>query len=87
MFFNKKEKKTTWKIDKLVTGFIIWGAIASIIGLSKTEKGKEVKGNISSKSRKVKKSLASKFKGLFNKGHSFFWKTIVKVLNIFNKNK
>jgi hypothetical protein len=68
MFWKKKEKTTT-KIDKLVTGVIIWSAIASIFGLSKTKKWKEITSWISTKSR-----------GVFKKSYSLFWKVMSKVL-------
>lgn len=40
MFFSKKDKikKQARNIDKLVTGLIIWWAVASMIGISKKEK-------------------------------------------------
>ena len=45
MFGKKKAKK----IDNLVTGLIIGSAVASIFGLSKTKKWKEVTKEISKK--------------------------------------
>ncbi len=49
MFGKKKVKK----IDKLVTGLIIWTAVASIFGLSKTTKGKKITNNFTSKSKNI----------------------------------
>ena len=74
MFFRRKKEKATRKIDKLVTGFIIGSAVAGMIWLSKTKKWKE-----------ITKNLEEKSKGIFEKTHSLFWKTIVTVLDIFNK--
>ncbi|MDQ7023581.1 MAG: hypothetical protein Q9M97_08875 [Candidatus Gracilibacteria bacterium] len=45
MFGKKKVKK----IDNLVTGLIIGTAVASIFGLTKTKKGKEVTSEITKK--------------------------------------
>lgn len=66
MFGKKKVKK----IDNLVTGLIIWTAVASIFGLSKTKKGKEVTNDISKKS-----------KWFFWKIYEKFWKTMCKVIS------
>lgn len=74
MFFRKKKEKATKKIDKLVTGFIIGWAVASMVGLSQTKKWKE-----------VTKEVKNKSKNLFQKANSIFWKSMIKVLNIFNK--
>jgi len=49
--FGKNKVKTTKKIDKLITWVIIGWAIASIFGLSKTKKWKQVKKEISKKSK------------------------------------
>ncbi len=76
MFFRKKKEKATKKIDKLVTGFIIGWAVAWMIGLSQTKKWKE-----------ITKDLEIKSKNIFEKTHSLFWKTMIKVLKIFNKKK
>lgn len=73
MFFKKK-KEATRKIDKLVTTFIIWGAVAWMIWLSQTKKGKEVTWKIEKKT-----------KNIFEKTHTLFWKTMVKFLDIINK--
>lgn len=64
MFGKKKVKK----IDKLVTGVIIWTAVASIFGLSKTKKWKEVTNEISKKS-----------KWIFSRIYWAFWKAMCKI--------
>jgi len=66
MFAKKKAKK----IDNLVTGLIIWTAVASIFGLSKTKKWKEVTAEVSKKS-----------KSLLWKVYWYFWKTMCKVIS------
>lgn len=76
MFFKKKSKTHAKKIDKLVTGLIIGWAVAWMIGLSQTKKGKETTNEIKGKS-----------KSIFKKANSLFWKSLIKVLDIFNKNK
>ncbi len=67
--FGKKKEKTTKKIDKLVTGVIIGSAIASIFGLSKTKKWKQ-----------VTKSISKKSKGVFGTIYHIFWKLMSKLL-------
>jgi hypothetical protein len=63
-------KKTTTKIDKLVTWVIIGSAIASIFGLSKTKKWQEVTEEITKKS-----------KWLFWKVYESFWKVMSKIVS------
>ena len=70
MFWKKKVKN----IDKLVTGVIIGSAIASIFGLSKTKKWKEITQNVSNKSRWV-----------FSKVYESFWKWMCKIFSKKNK--
>lgn len=72
MFFRKKSPVK--KIDKLVTGLIIWWAVASILWLSKKKKTIEIANNIKNEST-----------SLFKKGFSFLWKGIVWILRLFNK--
>ncbi|PIE85546.1 hypothetical protein CSA08_01435 [Candidatus Gracilibacteria bacterium] len=76
MFFKKKEKiKNHAKgFDKLITGLIIGGAVASVLGLSKTERGK-----------KLSKATYKSSKGIFRKGYSLFGKLLVRVIRIFHK--
>jgi len=78
MFFPKKNKidNHAKKIDKLVTWLIIWWALASIVGLSKTEKWKKVTKKVTWKS----KSIASRW-------YNLFWKALIKTINIFKKKK
>lgn len=61
MLFRKKKKLSEWakKFDKLVTGLIVWGAVASMIGLSKTNKGKQVTENIKKEWQSVARSWLS----------------------------
>jgi len=66
MFGKKKVKK----IDNLVTGLIIWTAVASIFGLSKTKKWKEVTNEISKKSKWVFWNL-----------YWIFWKVMSKIVS------
>jgi len=75
MFFRKKKEKATKKIDKLVTGFIIGWAVAWMIGLSQTKKWKQVTWEIKIKS-----------KNIFEKTHSLFWKTMIKLIKFTKKN-
>ena len=76
MFFRKKTKKATSKIDKLVTWLIIWWAVASIVWLSKTKKWQDITKDMKNKSS----SLCSKLK-------NFFWKTTISILEFFDKFK
>ncbi|MCD5385198.1 hypothetical protein LRZ95_00860 [Candidatus Gracilibacteria bacterium] len=82
MFFRKKEvDKHAKKIDKLVTGLIIGGAVTSMVGLSRTNKGKEITKNIKNESKKVVKGG----KNIAKKGYKLFGKVLVGTLKIFNK--
>ena len=80
MFFKKKNKATSWvehhakKIDKFVTTLIIWWAVASMVGLSKTKKWKEMKENIS-----------EEWVNIAKKWYSIFGKTLVNTINFFTK--
>jgi hypothetical protein len=77
VFFKKKNwLNPTKKIDKLVTGLIIWWAVASMVGLSKTNKWKEISKNIWEKSTSIAK-----------KTFSILGKSMVWVLSIFTKKK
>ena len=92
MFFNKKEKitKHVGKIDKLVTGLIIWGAVASIIGLhNKKNKKKEITDNLTTEWEKIVKEwekIVNEGTKIAKKWYSCFWRTLVWVLKIFSKN-
>lgn len=74
MFFKKKKESHKKKIDKLITGVIIWWAVASMIGFSKTKKWKEI-------TEKTK----NKWRSLFSRWHEIFWKSLIKVISIFDK--
>lgn len=73
MFFrkNKELKEGAKKFDKLITWLIIGGALASVVGLSKTNKGKEITKNIQKETEEVAK-----------KSYSFIWKVLVGTLKI-----
>jgi hypothetical protein len=75
MFYRKKEvEKHAKKFDKLITWLIIGWAVASMIGLSRTDKWKEITEN-------VKKEWTNFSK----KWYKLFWKILVSVLKIINK--
>lgn len=75
MFFKKKKVEDhAKKFDRLITWLIIWWAVASMIGLSKTGKWKEITENVVEEWSKVAK-----------KWYRLFWKVLVWVLRIFNK--
>ncbi len=76
MFFKKKEKiknHAKW-FDKLITWLIIGWAVASVLGLSKTERWK-----------KLSKATYKSSKWIFRKWYSLFWKLLVRVIRIFHK--
>lgn len=72
----KKKPVSNWvkKIDKVVTWLIIGTAVASMIWASRTTKWKKVTENITKKAGST-----------FSKWYSMFWKTLVWVINFFNK--
>lgn len=75
MFFKKKEvENQAKKIDKLITWLIIWWAVASMIGLSKTDKWKEITQNVKNEWANISK-----------KWYKLFWKVLVTFLKIVNK--
>ena len=75
MFFRKKKVEDhAKKIDKLITWLIIGWAVASMIGLSKTDKWKEITENVKEEWSKVAKQWVK-----------LFWKVLVTALKIFNK--
>lgn len=82
MFFRKKEvDKHAKKIDKLITWLIIWWAVASMIGLSKTDKWKEIKENVKTEWTKVIKEG----KSIAKKWYKIFWKVLVGAIKVINK--
>ena len=75
MFFRKKEvENQAKKFDKLITWLIIGWAVASMIGLSKTDKWKEITKNVKNEWNQIAKNW-----------YKVFWKVLVWVLKIFNK--
>lgn len=76
MFFRKKKESHTKKLDKLVTWLIIGWAVAWMIGLSKTEKGKEVTEVVKKEWWKVAW-----------KAYALFWKALAKWVSLFCKKK
>jgi len=80
MFFIKKEEnKTTKKLDRIVTWLIIWWAVAwtiGFIGLSKTEKAKQIK-------EKIKTDWPS----ILKQTHDILWWVLVKALSLFDNKK
>jgi hypothetical protein len=75
VFFRKKKVEDhAKKFDKLITWLIIWWAVASMIGLSKTNKWKEITENVKAEWSKV-----------VNKWYKLFWKALLWALRIFNK--
>ncbi len=75
MFFRKKKQEShAKKFDKLITWLIIGWAVASMIGLSKTDKWKEVTKNVQKEWSKIAK-----------KWYRVFGKVLVGVLKTFNK--
>ena len=92
MFFNKKEKikKQVSKIDKLVTGLIIWGAVASIIGISKKKKKKKISENLAVEWEKIVKEwekMVKEWTKIAQKWYSIFWRVLVWILKVFFKDK
>ncbi len=79
MFWKwKKIDSGVKKVDKLVTWIIIWWAVASIFGLSKTKKWKEV-------SRSLSRKVTSIFYKSAKKTLWWVWKTLAFFVWIFNK--
>lgn len=79
MLFRKKKKLQEWarKFDKLITGLILGGAVASMIWLSKTDKWKKITQNLTTETKSVTRS-----------GMSFLGKILVGTLRVFDsKNK
>lgn len=75
MFFKRDNVKNgARKVDKVITWLIIWTAVASMIGLSRTNKWKKVSENIKNEGIIVCK-----------KWYSIFWKVLVWVIKFFNK--
>ncbi|MCT4616609.1 MAG: hypothetical protein N4A38_00185 [Candidatus Gracilibacteria bacterium] len=74
---DKGIKKQAKKVDKLVTGMILGGAIASLFGVAtKTKKGKKISNKIGDISKQQAK-----------KGVSLFGKGLVKIIDLLSKKK
>lgn len=71
---KKKVKQSMGTMDKVVTGIIIGWAAASIFGLSRTQKWKNILSHI-------RDNWVSVWKRWFN----IFWKMSVKILSFFDK--
>ena len=71
-----KKKSPMKKIDKLVTGIIIWWAVASIFKIGNSKKGKKASKKVLDNGVKTAK-----------KGYRFFWKWLLKLLSFFDKKK
>ncbi len=69
-------KKWVKKVDNLVTGMIVWWAVVSIFGLSRTKKWKRVAG-----------AVVSAWKVGAKYGYSLFWKTLARTVGFLFKNK
>lgn len=79
MIFRKSKKeveKSVKRMDSLVTWFIVWWAVASIFGLSRTKKGK-----------KITSKLISAWKVWFQHGYSIFGKTLAETVSFLFKKK
>lgn len=87
MFFRKKKSSHTKKIDKLVTGLIIGWAVAWMIGLSQTEKWKEVINNIKSDEKGLASWIKKQWKNFLWKWHELLWKALAKVAYFIDKKK
>lgn len=74
--FWKKAKKGAKKIDKLVTGLIIWWALASILWVSQTKQGK-----------KTTKKVGGMFKKSYDVWVEYLGKTVIGVVKFFEKKK
>lgn len=72
----KKDKVKDWakKVDKVITWLIVWTAVASMVGLSRTKKWKE-----------VTKKFKTWMEKSYNKSKWVFWKFLVWVVNFFKK--
>lgn len=86
MFFKKKEVDShAKKFDKLITWLIIGWAVASMIGLSKTEKWKKITENVTDKWKVVVENVKEEWTNIVKKWYKVFWKVLVWALKIFNK--
>ncbi|NDK08323.1 hypothetical protein EOM39_03675 [Candidatus Gracilibacteria bacterium] len=73
---KKKVDKSISNVDKIVTGLIIGGALASIFGASQTSLGKRVFNN-----------SIGVFKKVFGFSYNIFGKSIVKLISLTKRKK
>jgi len=79
MIFRKSKKeveKSMKRMDSLVTWLIVWWAVASIFGLSRTKKGKKITSKILSTSKTGMKH-----------GYAIFWKSLAETVSFLFKKK
>lgn len=79
MIFRKSKERvdtSVRKVDKLITGIIIGGAVASIFWLSRTKKWKDITTQVVENSKWV----ANKWIGIL-------WRVLVKVINLSSRKK
>ncbi len=74
MFRKKWVKNSAKKFDKLITTFIVWGAIASIFWASRTKRW-----------RKITEKLWIFTKKIFRRWFSFIWKSVVSITEFLSK--
>jgi hypothetical protein len=74
MALDKKVKKSARKVDKVITWLIIGTAIASMIWLSRTNKGREITNNV--------KTWVIEWYG---KWKNVFWKFLVAIIKFFKR--
>lgn len=82
---NKKLNFWAKKIDRIVTWFIIGGALASIFWLTHTKKWQEISKEVRLRFSPSIKKAWSWFKFVFGKSLWLFWKTLAFFVWIFNK--
>jgi hypothetical protein len=73
-WWKKTIKKSIGGMDKLITWIIVWGAAASIFGLSRTKKWK-----------KMNEKITDLWISLGKKSIHWFGKITVGILKIFSK--
>lgn len=91
MFLKKRKgtvKKSAKKIDNLITGLIIWGAIGGVFGVYNHTKNKKT----SDKPKDIldtseAKKIQNGSKKIALRALALLWKWLVKVVNTFDKKK
>lgn len=81
----ENKKKIRKGLFKVLTGVVVGGAIGSILGLSFTKKGAEIRKDIRDKSMEVYLEGKAKIKEV--KPAGFFKRMIIKLLKPKNKNE